>query len=303
MGAMLSAMASTTPPADAQRYRPFTSGMRSPIVAPVTRFLIGVPLVFLTTRTDKYFAWTIGVPLTAAVLGSFYFGSAALAVAASRRTLWAEGRISVTVALLFAPITTAATFIHFHLFHTGTFFGWFWIVAYGIYPPMLVYLLVRQLRTPGGDPPRANPLPVWVRGIFGVQVLVLVPLGLVMLFAPGTAARLFPWHLTDLTSQALSAWALGLGVLAGQAIWENDFGRIWVALAAYPVLAVLQTLSLVRFGKDMAWGRPGAWVFLGLIVMWYILPAWGYLERRRRPAVAEARSVAGGDRQHGTAAG
>ena len=43
--------------------------MRSPVVAPVTRFLIGLPLVLLTTRTDKYFAWTIEPPLTAAFLG------------------------------------------------------------------------------------------------------------------------------------------------------------------------------------------------------------------------------------------
>jgi hypothetical protein len=290
---MLSPMASVTPPRDAQGYRPFTSGMRSPIVAPLTRFLLGVPLVFLTTRTDKYFAWTIGVPLTAALLGSNYFASAALAVLASRRNLWAEGRTSVTVALVFAPITTAATFIHLHLFHTSTFFGWFWIVAYSAYPPMLLYFLARQLRVPGGDPPRQNPLPGWVRSLFGVQALVLVPMGLVMLFAPGTAGRVFPWPLTSLTSQALAAWFLALGAATVQSIWENDFGRVWVVLAAYPVLAVLHTISLIRFGKDIDWGRPGAWIYLGLIATWYVLPAWGYMERRRRPAAVTARAVTG----------
>jgi hypothetical protein len=290
---MLSAMASMTPPRDAQGYRPFTSGLRSPIVAPVTRILLGVPLLFLTTRTDKYFAWTIAVPVTAAVLGSNYFASAALALVASRHSLWAEGRISVTVALIFAPITTAATFIHIHLFHTGTFFGWFWIIAYGAYPPMLLYLLARQLRIPGGDPPRETNLPGWVRAIFGVQALVLIPMGLVMLFAPGTAMQVFPWHLTSLTSQALSAWSLALGALAVQAIWENDFGRIWVALAAYPVLAMLHTISLIRFGKDVDWSRPGAWIYLGLIATWYALPAWGYLVRKRRPATGRAMASIG----------
>src|SRR5437667_5185533 len=63
--------------------RPFTNGMRSPIVAPVTRGLLGLPLLVLTTRTDRFFAWTIAVPMTAAALGANYWASAALAIFAS----------------------------------------------------------------------------------------------------------------------------------------------------------------------------------------------------------------------------
>ncbi len=44
--------------------------MRSPVVAPLTRGLIGLPLVLLTTRTDKFFAWTIVPNMTAAFLGA-----------------------------------------------------------------------------------------------------------------------------------------------------------------------------------------------------------------------------------------
>jgi hypothetical protein len=279
---MLSDMASKGAEPQALGYRPFTNGLRSPMVAPITRFLLGVPLVFLTTRTDRFFAWTIGVPLTAAILGSNYFASAFLAVVASRRRLWAHGRISVTVALVFAPITTAATFIHIDLFHTDTFFGWFWIAAYGIYPPMLLYLLWRQMRENGADPPRESPLPVWVKAVFAAQALVLVPMGLVMFFAPGVAQPLFPWSLTDLTSRVLAAWCLALGAAAVQAIWENDFERVSVALATYPILALLHVVSLIRFGDDVQWREPGAWIYLGLVATWCVLPAWGYLERRRR---------------------
>ncbi len=180
-------------PAAGTQVRPFTNGMRSPIVAPLTRGLLGVPLFLLTTHTDQFFAWTIKVPLTAAVLGANYWSSAALAILASRERAWADGRISISVALVFAPVTTAATFIHFGLFHTDSFFGWFWIVAYAIYPPMLLFLLYRQLRVPGGDPPRTSPLPPWVRATFAAHAAVLVPLGVVMFVAPGAAGHLWLW--------------------------------------------------------------------------------------------------------------
>jgi hypothetical protein len=50
--------------------RPFLNGLRSPVVSPVTRFAIGVPLVLLTTQTARYFAWTIDPPMTAGFLGA-----------------------------------------------------------------------------------------------------------------------------------------------------------------------------------------------------------------------------------------
>ncbi len=268
-------------PAAGTQVRPFTNGMRSPIVAPLTRGLLGVPLFLLTTHTDQFFAWTIKVPLTAAVLGANYWSSAALAILASRERAWADGRISISVALVFAPVTTAATFIHFGLFHTDSFFGWFWIVAYAIYPPMLLFLLYRQLRVPGGDPPRTSPLPPWVRATFAAHAAVLVPLGVVMFVAPGAAGHLWPWPLTPLTSLALSAWVLAFGVLGAHAVYENDGARVRVALLGYPVLVVLHAIALARFGSDMQWGEAGAWVYVAFLASCAALGGFGVVGGRR----------------------
>jgi hypothetical protein len=267
--------------------RPFTNGLRSPLIAPITRGLLGIPLIFLTTHTDDFFAWTIKVPMTAAVLGSNYWTSAALAIAASRKSIWAQGRISVSVALMFAPITTAATFLHLSEFHfTGepvaVFFGWFWTIAYGFYAPLLIYLLIRQLRVPGVDPPREVRLPRPVRALWLVEAAILIPLGIVMFVAPGLAAPWWPWTLSDLTSQALSAWCLAFGVLAAHAVWENDLERVHVALIAYPVLAVLHTIALIRFHDDIQWNEPGAYVYVAFLVSWYVLAVWGFFAQRKR---------------------
>jgi hypothetical protein len=64
-----------------------------------------------------------------------------------------------------APLTTIATLQHLDQFHLDTFYGWFWVVAYTIYPIQLGYFLAKQLRTPGEDPPRVEPLPAIAPGV------------------------------------------------------------------------------------------------------------------------------------------
>jgi hypothetical protein len=260
--------------------RPFTSGMRSPVVAPLTRFLLGLPLVLFTTQTDRFFAWTIDPPLTAAVLGANYWSSALLALAASRETLWACGRISISVAVVFAPLTTAATLIHIDRFHLDTFYGWFWVAAYAIYPPMLGLLLARQLRTPGQDPPRTRTLPLWVRTVLAVHAAIMLPLGVALFVAPEEAGRLWPWTLTPLTGRVIGAWVLGLGVLAAHAIWENDPTRIRPALLAYPFFGAMHVVALLRFSEDLDTG-PAAWVYGGVVASTFALGAYGWWELRR----------------------
>lgn len=265
--------------------KPFTSGVRSPVVSPLTRGLLGVPLFLLPTMTAVYFAWTIKPPLTAAVLGANYWASTALSLFAARQRFWSQGRVSISVALAFAPLTTAATFIHldkFHLDSSGVtlVITWFWLIAYGIYPIQLAVGLVKQLRTPGGDPPRTLPLPGWVKAILGVHAVVLVPLGILMFVAPDAAQSLWPWDLTPLTSRVLAAWVLAFGVGAAHAVYENEFDRVKVLLWCYPVLVMLQIVALARFGDVVRWQGLGAWVYVGFLASCSVLGAYGYLAAR-----------------------
>jgi hypothetical protein len=267
--------------------KPFTNGMRSPLVAPLTRGLIGLPLIILTTHTDKFFAWTIASPMTAAFLGANYWSSALLAFTASREAVWARGRISISVALAFAPLTTAATLIHIHQFHLHTFYGWFWVVAYALYPPMLILLLIRQLKLPGGDPPRGEPVAGWVLTVFAVHAVVLIPLGVAMFAAPTTVGKIWPWALTPLTGQVIAAWLLAFGVMAAHAIYERDFSRVRVGLLGYPFLGLMQVIALLRFGHDLTWHGPRSYVYLAFIASTFVLGAYGWakeLQSRRTRA-------------------
>jgi hypothetical protein len=289
---MLCAMAG--PATGTIAFKPFLNGMRSPVVGPVTRFLIGVPLVLLTTQTATFFAWTIEPPMTAAFLGANYWASALLAILAARETIWANGRVSVSVALAFAPLTTLATLLHLDEFHLDTFYGWFWIVAYTIYPIQLAFFLTKQLRTPGGDPPRERPLPVWIRAILGAQALLLVPLGIAMFLLPGTVADLWPWELPPLSAQVVAAWVLAFGVLAAHSIYENDFSRVRCGMVGYPFLGAMQVLMLLRFSEDVRWEDPSAWVYSAAIASFFVLGAYALVaDSRAGPGAADRKRGVG----------
>ena len=282
-------MATTPAPAGS---RPFLNGMRSPVVAPLTRFAIGIPLVLLTTETARFFAWTIEPPMTAGFLGANYWASALLAVLAARETLWANGRVSVSVALAFAPLTTVATLLHLDQFHLDTFFGWFWVVAYTIYPIQLAIFLRKQLMAPGGDPPKERPVPLWVRAILALHAALLIPLGLALFVAPNTVADLWPWPIPPLSAQAIAAWLVAFGVLAGHSLVENEWARVRAGMLAYPFLGLMQVVMLVRFGDVIDFSDPSAWIYVGVVASFFVLGAYGLVaESRSHPGAAAKRSI------------
>ena len=92
-------------------------------------------------------------------------------------------------------------------------------------PPSLLVILLRQRHAPGGDPARVAPLPAWAWAVLVAQAVVMLRLG-VWLFVAPQAAGWWPWALTPLTSRAVGAWLLGIGLTTAHAAWEGDWARL-----------------------------------------------------------------------------
>jgi len=147
---------------------------------------------------------------------------------------------------------------------------------------MLALFLVRQLRAPGGDPPRLAPLPAWLRAILAIQAAVMIPFAVALFIAPSSLGDLWPWPLTPLTGRMVAAWTLAFGVLAAHQLWENDLERIRVALLVYPVFGALQVIGLARYSGDLEdWGDLSTWVYLAIVASTFVIGAFGWLELRR----------------------
>jgi hypothetical protein len=249
--------------------------------------VIGIPLYLLSDQTDTYFAWTIHPPLTAAVLGAGYWASFALELLSARERLWARTRVAVPAVLLFSTLTLAITLVHAERFHfhdprlitrAGT---WGWLIVYVTVPIAMSWLLIAQLRQARPDPARVAPLAAWVRIVLTLQAAVMLGVGLPMLLVPTVIHGGWPWALTPLTSRAIGAWAIGIGIIAAHAMWENDWWRLRPMMASYTMLGVLQLTAVLRYRTDLDWSRAAAMVYVCFLATILLLGAYGWWKTQR----------------------
>lgn len=243
--------------------RPLTKELRWAFLAlGILAFPLAIPLTVLSDDTDRYFAWTIAPPLTAAFLGAGYWSATLLFLLGSRERYWAKARIAASSGLVFTGLTLVATLIHLDRFHTGRAITWAWIAIYAAVPPVLVVLAARQLLQPGGDPPRERPLAAWVRGLLLLQAVVFVPLGVALFAAPSWADGAWPWTLTPLTARAVAAWVLAIGVGAAHALSENDWTRLRGAAVSFLLYGAFQFVALARYTGTIDWSDWRTWAYV-----------------------------------------
>jgi len=269
--------------------RPLTNAMKWMLLAAsILVFLAGIQLFILTENTDRYFAWTVDPPLTAAALGGAYWASSVLELGASRQPTWARARIALPAVLVFTTLIFVTTLLHLDRFHLGNgfpattqFVTWLWIAVYAVVPVLMSILLVHQLRAAGVDEPRRNPLPPWLRAVLGLHAVVLLTLGFALFVAPSMTMSLWPWMLTPLTARTVGAWLLSLGLAAAHANAENDWGRVTVATQTYVLLGILEFVALIRYPSSVDWARPAAAIYVLFLASVLLVGIYGWVTTRR----------------------
>jgi len=227
--------------------------------------VIGASLFILTERTDRYFSWTIEPPLTAAFLGASYWSGCLLALFGARERDWTHARPLIGPVLAVTVLLLIATLIHLERFHMDSVTGWVWLSVYAGMPPVMAYLVVRQVRAVGPDPPRTAPLPQWFKRLLQAQVAAALALGLALFLAPADSAGIWPWTLTPLTARAVGAWALGGAVFLALVAREDDWTRVRTAMLSFAVFGALQLLAVARYTETFDWSRVGPWIYVAFL--------------------------------------
>ena len=245
-----------------------TSGIRAILyLASFLVLSVGITLYLFSEKTDVYFSWTINPPLTAAFLGAGYLASFIIEFLSAREKIWTRARIAVPGVWVFTFLTLIVTLLHWSRFHfdspiwitrAGT---WVWLGIYIGVPIALGILWIFQIRQTGVDLPREAPLPGWMRSSLIIQGIIMIIFGGVMLLLPDMGISLWPWKLSVLTSQAIGAWGVGIGVIVLHASWENDWDRLFPMMLSYTVYGALQAINLLRYPATLDWSRFSAIVY------------------------------------------
>jgi len=280
-------------PAASGRYRQVTPAMRGILwVGVVLVFVAGSSLFVLTGHTERYFAWTIKVPLSAAFLGAFYYTACVIALLSVRRPEWARARVGIPGVTVFLWLTMLATLLHLDLFHLSSGIGtargaaWIWLAIYVADPIAMAVIWFFQVREPGEDTPRVAALPGGYGAVLLLEGVALFAVGLFLFVAPASAAHIWPWPLTPLTSRMSAAWLVGLGITLVCAAAEADWDRIRPATAGLIALVVFQGIALVRYSGAIAWGTPQARGYVALLALNLIVGIAGVVSGRARQGAA-----------------
>lgn len=264
-------------------------------VASVLVLAVSISLYFLPEQTDTYFSWTINPPLTAAFLGAGYLASFFLEFLSAREREWAKARTAVPAVWVFTLLTLVVTLVHIDRFHFDaprfiTVLGtWFWMLVYVSVPLVMGIAWIQQTRRPGMDPPRMSLLPSWLRAILVIQGFALIVIGIFMLLSPQNIIPYWPWALSALTGRAIGAWGVGIGTIAIQASWENEWQRLRPMIFSYLLYGALQLLNLPRFSANLNWEQHSAWIYMIFVISIFLVGLYGVLAIKRTNASPDAR--------------
>ena len=155
----------------------------------------------------------------------------------------------------------------------------------------MAYLVVRQLRAAGPDPPRLAPFAMWFRRLLQIVVAGALTLGLALFLFPSEADAAWPWTLTPLTARAIAAWALGGAIFLALVAYEDDWLRVRSAMLSLAAFGALQLLAVARYPDTLDWDGSGAWIYVGALVATIVVGVLGSRAAGARSGRSSLRSA------------
>jgi hypothetical protein len=255
----------------------------------------GLSLYIFSERTDEFFAWTIGAPLTAALMGAAYWAALPTFLMALLSREWQRVRILFVSTFMFSLLVVAITLRHLDAFHldSGPFLAqlaaWIWLVAYVAIPALMLLGLILQERAGGSQEyDVSHPLDPLVRAGLILQALTLTALGLALFFLPSQFRDIWPWPAPPLPAGAIAAWIFSFGCGSLWALREGDWQRIRITIPFYLLFYTFLLIAAVRFWDTFA-GADRRSVYVAILVgaiLLTLLAAWR--QERLAPATNKA---------------
>jgi hypothetical protein len=252
-------------------------------VLTVALIVVGLPVVVAPARTDRYFSWTIDVPLTAAFLGACYWTAALFTLLSARERDWPRVRAVMPGILVAGTLILVATLMHIERFAMDTARGWIWLILYAGLPPGTLLLLALQHRAARADAPVLCRIERWAAVLLALAAAALLITGAALVALPRTTGGWWLWPLTELTARMVGSWLAAIGATLVAVLLEADWTRVRAAMVYLAAVAVVHLATLARYPGTVQWEDVGAWVYVAFYAALFALAVHGIRARPERP--------------------
>ncbi len=249
-----------------------------------------VILYLFPNDTAALFAWTIKPSMTPLMMGGGYISGSYFFVRLVMGGRWSWYTLGFLPIAAFTWFMAAATVLHWDKFNHEHISFYAWLILYLVTPILVPVLWFRNRSTdPGALAAGDVTVPAPVRTAALLVGLALVTTTAFMFLLPDTAASIWPWTLTPLTSRVIAGWFALPGVLALMYATDSRWGSWRIVLQSQAIGVALILLGAARAWGDFRTDRPMTWVFVGGLSMLLValLGLYAAMEARRR-AVALA---------------
>jgi len=250
-----------------------------------------IMLYFFPNDTATLFAWTITPAMTPMMMGAGYISGSYFFVRLVMGGKWhwyTQGFLAIAAFTWFMLI---ATLLHLEKFHQTHISFYAWLVLYIITPFLVPILWLRNRKTDPGTPdPVDVVVPDTVRMIARIAGVGMFLIALFMLVFPDVAISIWPWKLTQLTSQVIGGW-FAIPAVVGIMVSTDSRWSAWRILLESQIIAlVLILIGVVRAWSDFNPSNILTWLFIGgiLLLLLGVLALYFTMQSRRRSAVAAA---------------
>jgi hypothetical protein len=253
--------------------------------------LIAFYILFLrTSETKALFAWEIGAPMTAMMLGSAYIGGAYFFTRASRAKHWHLISVGFLPVATFASFMGIATILSWDKFTHDHVSFYTWVVLYFTTPFLVLAAWLRNRRTDPGIPDSHDfVLSRAARYVLGAAGLFNIVLSILLLIAPQGMINIWPWTLTVLTARVVGGMFALQGMFGLCMALDGRWSAARITLESQLVSMLFIVIATLRTWSTFDQSRPFTWVFvisisaiLIVVIIFYIFVE--NYRKRRRPA-------------------
>ena len=252
-----------------------------------------VILFLFSDHTDRLWAWTIPVNMTAMLMGAGYLAGALFFVRAARARLWHRLGPGFVATTAFTTMLLVATFLHWEEFNHDHVSFWAWLALYVITPPLLPLLWARNRRfDPGTVEPGDRLVPAPLALLVAVVGAAQLAFAVALFVRPSLFLTRWPWPVSPLSARVVASFAAFPAVVylafAVERRWSALRWAFETAIAGVALIALAAVTSRDEFragGLTLAWRIGLVLAFGALAAVWWAM--------RPRPGNDTAASATG----------